>query len=95
MTTPAKGGAGGSESGEPSSSAGRRSEAVPPSEASDSAPQLVIWGTDVSVPACKAKFRRFLAEFVDPNPEEEEDDKMDGFNANEPLYMQRLAEVST
>merc|ERR1712241_555882 len=34
---------------------------VPPSEASaESQPQLVIWGTDVSVTAYKAKFRRFL-----------------------------------
>jgi hypothetical protein len=40
---------------------------VPGSEiSSDVNPQLVIWGTDVSVAVCKAKFKKFLETFVDP-----------------------------
>lgn len=69
------------------------SEVVPPSETSDSAPHLVIWGTDVSVQVCKQKFKRFLTTFVDPNVEE--DERMEGFKSDEPIYMQRLAEVIT
>jgi len=68
------------------------SEAVPPSENSENAPNLVIWGTDVSVTACKTKFKKFLATFVEANAEE--DERMDGFRSDEPLYLQHLAEVS-
>ena len=47
---------------------------VPPSEASadPNAPQLVIWGTDVSVSAYKTKFRKFLEQFVDSEAKEDE-----------------------
>ena len=65
---------------------------VPGSEvSSDVNPQLVIWGTDVSVAACKAKFKKFLETFVDPNIEE--DEKFDGVRADEPLYLQMLEQV--
>ena len=68
------------------------SEIVPPSESSDQAPTLVIWGTDVSVEVVKVKFKRFLKTFMESNVEE--DERMEGFNAEEPLYLQRLAEVT-
>lgn len=45
----------------------------------------------MSVAACKAKFKRFLEVFIDPNIEE--DEKLDGFNPSEPLYMQKLEQV--
>ena len=65
---------------------------MPGSEiSSDVNPQLVIWGTDVSVAACKAKFKKFLETFVDPNIEE--DEKFDGVRADEPLYLQMLEQV--
>lgn len=76
--------------------------AVPPSDDSfvagsevsaDVNPQLVIWGTDVSVAACKAKFKKFLETFIDPDVEE--DEKLDGFNPTEPLYLQKLEQVIT
>lgn len=71
---------------------GPPSEIVPASEASDSAPHLVIWGTDVSVQVCKQKFKKFLASFLDEALED--DERMEGFEADEPLYMQRLAEIN-
>jgi len=64
---------------------------VPGSEVSEANPQLVIWGTDVSVAACKAKFRKFLETFVDPDMEE--DETFDGINKSEPLYLQQLEQV--
>ena len=68
------------------------SDAVAPSEGStDAMSQLVIWGTDVSVASCKAKFQRFLRTFMDP--EAEEDEKTDGFDPREPLYLQKLDQV--
>ena len=67
---------------------------VPGSETSAEVnPQLVIWGTDVSVAACKAKFKKFLETFIDP--EVDEDEKLDGLNPEEPLYLQKLEQVST
>eukprot|EP00095_Tigriopus_kingsejongensis_P012712 maker-scaffold1515_size37859-snap-gene-0.7 protein:Tk12712 transcript:maker-scaffold1515_size37859-snap-gene-0.7-mRNA-1 annotation:"dna replication licensing factor mcm4" len=71
---------------------GPPSEIVPASESSDSAPHLVIWGTDVSVQVCKHKFKRFLASFVDEAAEE--DERMEGYDAHAPLYLQRLAEIN-
>jgi len=55
------------------------------------APQLVIWGTDVDVNRCKDRFKRFLERYVDVNVEQ--DEKFDGMEINEPLYLQRLEEV--
>ena len=54
-------------------------------------PQLVIWGTDVVVDHCKTKFRKFIQQFVDPNVDT--DERFEGIDPNEPLYMQRLEEV--
>ena len=77
-----------SELGVPNSGA----DAVPPSEASESAPQLVIWGTDVSVQTYKTKFRKFLEHFI--VSEIDPDEKFDEFNANEPLYVQIMEQVN-
>ncbi|XP_057714425.1 DNA replication licensing factor MCM4 [Corythoichthys intestinalis] len=53
--------------------------------------RLVIWGTDVNVGTCKEKFQRFLQRFIDPNCM---DDENAGLDLNEPLYMQKLEEIS-
>ncbi|XP_056148498.1 DNA replication licensing factor MCM4 [Lampris incognitus] len=53
--------------------------------------RLVIWGTDVNVKTCKEKFQRFLQRFIDPTCTEDENA---GFNLNDPLYMQKLEEIS-
>uniref|UniRef100_A0A3P9KI02 DNA replication licensing factor MCM4 n=1 Tax=Oryzias latipes TaxID=8090 RepID=A0A3P9KI02_ORYLA len=52
---------------------------------------LVIWGTDVNVGTCKEKFQRFLQRFIDPTSTEDENA---GLDLNEPLYMQKLEEIS-
>ena len=66
---------------------------MPPSEASaESQPQLVIWGTDVSVTTYKAKFRRFLENFVVADAGE--DEKTEDFNPNEPLYVQLMEQIN-
>lgn len=70
-----------------------QSEVVPPSEASESAPTMVIWGTDVSVQQCKTKFKKFVGEWVDPEPDV--DEHMSGMDKNLPTYMQRLEEIAT
>ena len=54
-------------------------------------PQLVIWGTDVDVNRCKERFKRFLERYIDPTVEA--DEKFDGMDVEEPIYMQRLEEV--
>uniref|UniRef100_A0A8C7M8I0 DNA replication licensing factor MCM4 n=1 Tax=Oncorhynchus kisutch TaxID=8019 RepID=A0A8C7M8I0_ONCKI len=53
--------------------------------------KLVIWGTDVNVGTCKEKFQRFLQRFIDPTSNEDENA---GLDLNEPLYMQKLEEIS-
>ncbi|CAL8344985.1 unnamed protein product [Merluccius merluccius] len=53
--------------------------------------RLVIWGTDVNVATCKEKFQRFLQRFIDPTATEDENACLD---LNEPLYMQKLEEIS-
>uniref|UniRef100_A0A8C7UHG9 DNA replication licensing factor MCM4 n=1 Tax=Oncorhynchus mykiss TaxID=8022 RepID=A0A8C7UHG9_ONCMY len=53
--------------------------------------KLVIWGTDVNVGTCKEKFQRFLQRFIDPASNEDENA---GLDLNEPLYMQKLEEIS-
>jgi DNA replication licensing factor MCM4 len=55
-------------------------------------PQLVIWGTDVEVNRCKEKFKRFIERFIDPSVEQ--DEKFDGIDIEQPLYLQRLDEIS-
>ena len=99
-------GAGGSGSQPPSSSRGdgagsesgvappQSGSFVPPSETSNdpNAPQLVIWGTDVSVAAYKTKFRKFLEQFVDS--EIGQDEKTDDFNPNDPFYVQLMEQIN-
>ncbi|XP_061652360.1 DNA replication licensing factor MCM4 [Phyllopteryx taeniolatus] len=58
---------------------------------SNAGQRLVIWGTDVNVGTCKEKFQRFLQRFVDPTCT---DDENAGLDLNEPLYMQKLEEIS-
>jgi len=60
-------------------------------EAPTAGPQLVIWGTDVSMQNCKEQFRRFVNTFViDP----EEDEITEGIDHSQPLYLQKLEEIS-
>uniref|UniRef100_A0A672ZFB5 DNA replication licensing factor MCM4 n=1 Tax=Sphaeramia orbicularis TaxID=375764 RepID=A0A672ZFB5_9TELE len=58
---------------------------------SNAGQRLVIWGTDVNVGTCKEKFQRFLQRFIDPTSTEDENA---GLDLNEPLYMQKLEEIS-
>lgn len=53
--------------------------------------QLVIWGTNVVVNECKAKFKRFMQRYIDPDIAS--DEISEGINLNEPLYMQKLDEI--
>ncbi|XP_063707123.1 DNA replication licensing factor MCM4 [Culicoides brevitarsis] len=53
--------------------------------------QLVIWGTNVVVNECKAKFKRFIERYIDPDIAN--DEISEGINLNEPLYMQKLDEI--
>ena len=46
-------------------------------------PQLVIWGTNVSINETKGKFEKFIRKFI----------KMDDNTAHKPFYMQLLEEV--
>lgn len=62
------------------------------SETDSTTPHLVIWGTNVSVAECKEKFKQFILRFIDTNAEE--DERTDDMNLNEPLYLQKLEEVS-
>jgi len=61
--------------------------------ASDAAPTMVIWGTDVSVNLCKTKFKKFITTFVDN--ELADDEKFSGIDPSAPLYIQRLEEINT
>ncbi|XP_069188391.1 DNA replication licensing factor MCM4 [Procambarus clarkii] len=56
-------------------------------------PQLVIWGTDVVVADCKDRFKTFVLRFVDPDAAE--DERVEGMNTEEPLYLQKLEEIHT
>ena len=67
------------------------SEIVPPSENSESAPTMVIWGTDVSVNQCKTKFKKFISTFVET--ESADDEKFVGMDPSAPFYLQRLEEI--
>ena len=69
------------------------SELVPPSEASESAPTMVIWGTDVSVNQVKTKFSKFINSFVDQDLAD--DERFDGVDPSQPFYLQRLDEINT
>jgi len=77
----------------PSSSVGGpASEVVPPSENSENAPQMVVWGTNVQVTECKRKFKRFITTFLDQDVAD--DEEFEGLDTSKPYYEQRLAEVS-
>ncbi|ERL88768.1 hypothetical protein D910_06150 [Dendroctonus ponderosae] len=69
-------------------------DAIPEDSETDStAPNLVIWGTNVSVAECKAKFKQFVLRFIDTNAEE--DERTDDMILSEPLYLQKLEEIHT
>ncbi|KAF6205854.1 hypothetical protein GE061_020028 [Apolygus lucorum] len=61
------------------------------SETDGSLPQLVIWGTDVSIAKCKSQFKRFIENFVGTSIEES---GSDGHGA-EPgkIYLERLDKI--
>lgn len=64
-----------------------------PTSDSSTGPQLVIWGTDVVVNHCKDKFKQFLKTFV--NADLDSDERMEGVDLDQPIYMQKLEEVYT
>lgn len=70
-------------------------EAIPESsqETDSNTPNLVIWGTNVSVAECKAKFKQFILRFIDLNAEE--DEVTEDMDMNEPFYIQKLDEIHT
>ena len=63
----------------------------PGSEQHAVGPQMVIWGTDVVVSHCKDKFKQFVQTYVEQDITD--DEKFDGMDITEPLYLQRLEEV--
>lgn len=68
------------------------SETDPVSESS-SAPQLVVWGTNVVISQCKSKFKSFIMRFIDPSAEQ--DEISENIDVNQPLYLQKLEEIHT
>uniref|UniRef100_A0A1Y1KIS5 DNA replication licensing factor MCM4 n=2 Tax=Photinus pyralis TaxID=7054 RepID=A0A1Y1KIS5_PHOPY len=75
--------------------AGENLETISESQESEdlSAPQLVIWGTNVSVEQCKAKFKKFLMRYIALDAEEDEVSEIT--NVHQPLYMQKIEEIHT
>lgn len=63
------------------------------SGATNTQAQLLVWGTNVVVSECKAKFKNFLMRYIDP--EIDQDEVEEGMNLNEPLYLQKLDEVNS
>lgn len=53
-------------------------------------PKLVIWGTDVVVADTKARFRKFIVDFVYDNEEEE---GQSDYDPTRPFYIQKLEEI--
>lgn len=76
----------------PPSTDGPRDPQTEPPSASDPAQQIVIWGTDVNVAQCKDKFKQFILRYIDPNLAD--DEMNEGMNADEPVYLQKLHEIS-
>jgi DNA replication licensing factor MCM4 len=58
----------------------------------DTGPELVIWGTNVVVSKCKQKFKRFIEEFIEEAPAD--DEVTEEIDRTLPLYLQKLQEVS-
>ncbi|XP_065208146.1 DNA replication licensing factor MCM4 [Planococcus citri] len=61
------------------------------SSESDAAPNFVILGTNVVISKCKLKFKRFIVEFVEESPAE--DEISEEIDRTLPLYMQKLEEI--
>ena len=60
--------------------------------ASETAPTMVIWGTDNYVVPFKAKFKKFVESGVDPDLDT--DEVMSWIDKNCPTYMQRIKEIA-
>ncbi|CAG7717467.1 unnamed protein product [Allacma fusca] len=58
---------------------------------SETGPNLVIWGTNVSATEFQAKFKLFIKFFQDGAVDE--DEMIEDFNQNQPLYVQKLNEI--
>lgn len=43
------------------------------------------------VSECKARFKKFILKFIEPVMED--DERVEGMNVDEPLYLQKLEEV--
>lgn len=59
---------------------------------SEAGPQIVVWGTDVCVPVCKAKFRNFLLTFIEENLDR--DELSEGIDPTKPYYLQKMEELN-
>jgi len=63
---------------------------TPIREQSEGGPQLVIWGTDVVVSLCKAKFRKFINQFL----QSDDENMSENMNVAEPYYLQELQQIA-
>ncbi|XP_037827334.1 DNA replication licensing factor MCM4 [Lucilia sericata] len=71
----------------------RVSETTDPVSEASTAPQMVVWGTNVVVSHCKTKFKQFLLRYIDPTAEQ--DEISENIDVNQPLYLQKLEEIHT
>lgn len=62
------------------------------SETDDAGSGFVIWGTNISVEKYKHKFKRFMEEYVEESPAQDEA-VHDEVDRTLPLYLQKLEEV--
>jgi len=60
-----------------------------------SAPQLVIWGTNINMHKVKVKFQEFIKAYMIHDETEQKELANEGIDVTEPYYMQRLEEVRT
>lgn len=73
------------------SSEGRADQMEVDGSSSETGPQIVVWGTDVCVPVCKAKFKNFLLTFVEENLDR--DEMAEGIDPTKPYYLQKMEEL--
>ncbi|CAF0794745.1 unnamed protein product [Brachionus calyciflorus] len=58
-----------------------------------SAPQLVIWGTNINMHKVKIKFQEFIKAYLIHDEQEQKDLMNEGIDITEPYYMQKLEEM--
>lgn len=58
-----------------------------------SAPQLVIWGTNINMHKVKVKFQEFIKAYMIHDEQEQKELTNEGIDVTEPYYMQRLEEM--